>query len=409
MTDVPVLDLASLDPDFTQDPYPFYEQWRVEAPVRKVVYHGLPGWLVTRSEDIMTVLSDNRFSINTKYANPDIPRVPWLFGTAEMGLQKHLAAVDPPDHTRLRRLVGKVFTARRVEQLRPAITRIAQSLVDGFLPNGRVELLSEFAYPLAVTVISELLGAPEEGRAECILWSKTLVAGAAADPAEAFTALTSLTTYITELVDSKQASNSPDADLLTALVAARDEGDKLTDEEVKSLAFQLLLAGFETSSVLIGNGTLALLENPDQLKLLYERPELTANAVEEFLRYDGAVDTAIPRFTTEDVELGGVVIPKGEAIHFSLASANRDLPIKGDREKLDITREDVKHMAFAHGIHFCLGAPLARLEAGIAFRAILDNCKDLALDGDREALKRKPSPFVRSLTHLPVTFTAVAR
>jgi cytochrome P450 len=402
MPDETVLDLSSLDPDFTQNPYPSYATWREEAPVRKVILHGLPAWLVTRSEDIMTVLADARFKIATEYASPGIPRVPWVFGAAKAGLEKHLSAVDPPDHTRLRRLVGKDFTARRVERLRPAVRRITDELIDGFAADGTVELLSQFAYPLAVTVISELLGVPESDRAACVRWSEPLIAGATVTPEQVAAAHQSLSDYLSDLVESKQAE--PGTDLLSVLV--NNDGGGLTLGEVKSIASQILLAGFGTTATLIGSGMLALLDHPDQLRLLYRRPELTPNAIEEFLRYDAPADTAFPRFAAEDVKLGGVVIRAGDAVLFSLASANRDLPITGDREALDIGRAEIKHLAFAHGIHYCLGAPLARMEGEVAFRGLLAACADLALAGDRDELMIEPSPFTRTLTRLPLTFTA---
>lgn len=405
MPDEAILDLSTLDPDFTQDPYPHYAAWRAEAPVRKVVLHGLPAWLATRAEDVMTVLTDARFKVGTEYASPGIPRVPWVFGAAAAGLEKHLSAVDPPDHTRLRRLVGRSFTPRRIERLRPAVRRITGELIDGFIARGTVELLSQFAYPLAVTVISELLGVPEPDRAACVGWFKPLSAGSAASPEEVNAGYLSMSGYLSDLVDSKQAAATPATDLLSVLLNARDD-DRLTLGEVKSFAAQILLAGFGTTASLIGNGMLALIDHPGQLHLLYRHPELTPNAIEEFLRYDCPADTAFPRFAAEDVKLGGVVVQAGDAVLFSLASANRDLSATGDHAVLDISRAEIKHLSFAHGIHYCLGAPLARLVGETAFRCLLAACADLALDCDRDQLAIVPSPFIRTLTRLPLTFTA---
>lgn len=404
MSDETILDLSSLDPDFTQDPHPRYAAWRAEAPVTRVVLHGLPAWLVTRSKDVMTVLSDDRFKISTEYASPDIPRVSWVFGPAEAGLEKHLLALDPPDHTRLRRLVSKAFTPRRIELLRPAVRRIADDLINEFIADEAVELVSQFAYPLAVSVVSEVLGVPEADRGACIRWFKPLSAGAAADPEEASAANLSLSRYLSDLTESKQSA-APGPDLLSVLVHARNDGE-LTLSEVKSVAAQILLAGIGTTASLIGNGMLALLDHPAQLRLLYRKPELTPHAVEEFLRYGAPADTTFPRFAAEDVKLGGVVIRAGDAVLFSLASANWDLPVAGDRAVLDINRAEIKHMSFSHGVHYCLGAPLARLEGDIAFRSLLAACADLALAGDRDDLLIAPSPLIRGLTRLPLTFTA---
>jgi cytochrome P450 len=362
-------------------------------------------WLVTRSEDVLTVLTDVRFKLGHEYASPSIPRVPWIFSVTMAGLEKHLSAIDPPDHTRLRRLAGKAFTPRRLERLRPAIRRITGGLIDGFIADGIVELNSQFAYPLAVTVISELLGVPEADRAACVRWFEPLSAGVAASPEEVNAAYLSLASYFSDLVDSKQATASSATDLLSVLVNARDD-DRMTLGEVKSLAAQLLLAGFGTTASLIGSGMVALLDHPDQLRLLRSHPELTPNAVEEFLRYDCPADTGFPRFAAEDVKLGGVLIRAGDAVLFSLTSANRDLPVTGDPAALDISRAEIKHLSFAHGIHHCLGAPLARLEADIAFRSLLGACQNLALGCDRDELMIGPSPFVRTLMRLPLTFTA---
>ena len=400
------LDLSSPDPEFCQDPYPLFADLRAQTPVRRVCYCGLAAWLLTRSEDIARVLTDPRFSNDIHQSGPDNRDVPWLFGMDHMGLSHHMGFNDPPEHTRLRRLVSKVFTPRRIEAARPMIQRITDDLIGAFGPRGHAELLSEFAWPLPSTVITELLGVPGRDRERFLGWVHAILGPGAEDPEDIAATFTYVVAYLTQLIDSKRGQSAGDAnDILSDLVAAQQRGDELTDTELRSLSFALLAGGFETTSLLIGNGMLALLRNPEQMALLRANPDLISQAIEEFLRYDTPVDCSTPRFAREDVYIGDTLVQAGEAVLCMFASANRDLPVTGDADHLDISRPDVRHMSFGHGPHFCLGAPLARLEGQIAFRALLERCPDMVLTAQPDELVKKPGVFTRRLAVLPVSFT----
>lgn len=405
MDDLPVLDLDHPSPDFLQNPYPLFADLRAKAPVRRVLYSGLLAWLVTRSDDIVKVFTDSRFSNDIRACGPDNRDVPWLFGLEQLGLSRHLSVSDPPDHTRLRRLVGKVFTPRRIETLRPMIQQVADDLIGTFLSRGSAELLSEFARPLPVSAISEIIGVPPRDRPAFKGWVTDILGPEATDPEAIGAAFMAIASYLSELVASKRADGAiGTTDLLADLVTAQEQDERLTDEELRSLAFALLAAGFETTAILIGNGMLALLEHPDQMELLRARPDLTAQAVEEFLRYDAPVDTSLPRFAGEDVIIGDTVIRAGDVVLCALTSANRDLPVTGHADSLDIARPDIRHLSFGHGIHFCIGAPLARLELSVAFRTLLDRCQNITLAAEPGDLIRQPAVLTRRLAALPIRF-----
>jgi cytochrome P450 len=271
---------------------------------------------------------------------------------------------DPPDHERLRRLVNKAFTARRVDRLRPRITEITAGLLDDMSTRSEVDLLASFAFPLPITVICELLGVPVADQHDFRTWSATIVSDTATP--EVFQAhATAMIRYFIALLAAKR--HEPADDLLSALISARDDGDRLSENELLSMAFLLLVAGHETTVNLIGNGVLALLLNPAELARLGADPSLIGGAVEELLRYVNPVNNATFRFAAEPVEIGGVRISRGDPVLVALSSANRDPSRFGDPDRLDLGRDSSGHLAFGHGIHYCLGAPLARLEAEIAF------------------------------------------
>jgi len=304
---------------------------------------------------------------------------------------------DPPDHTRLRKLVGKAFTMRTIARLRPRIEQVAAGLADAMAAAGpSVDLLDEFAFPLPMTVICEILGVPQGRREEFRDWSNTLLSGAGDE--ERGAAAGAMAQFLSQLVADKAAN--PGDDMLSDIVRASEDGDTLSPGETTAMAFLLLVAGHETTVNLIGNGMLALLRHPDQRARLREDPDLIPGAVEEFLRYDGPVNLATFRFTTEPVEIAGTTIPKGEFVLVSLIGANRDPERFADADRLDVERDASGHLAFGYGIHHCLGAPLARLEGEIAFRTLLDRFPDLALDGDPGAFRM--STLIHGLTRFPV-------
>jgi cytochrome P450 len=310
---------------------------------------------------------------------------------------------DPPDHTRLRRLVATAFTMRRVELLRPRVAEITEDLLAGLAGQDEVDLVDAFAFPLPVTVICELLGVPHADRDAFRAWSTTLVSAGEAETLAV--AGRDMAAYLRQLIAAKRAA--PADDMVSALVQAHeDDGDRLTEAELVAMAFLLLVAGHETTVNLIANGVLALLRHPDQLAALRGDPALLSGAVEEFLRYDGPISHATLRYTVEPVELSGVTIPAGEFVVVSLSSANRDGDRFPDADRLDITRAAGGHLAFGHGIHFCLGAPLARLEGQIAIGRLLDRFPGLSLAVDPDQLRWRNSTLLRGLESLPVRLSS---
>ncbi|MFD9904177.1 cytochrome P450 [Streptomyces sp. NPDC059063] len=399
--------------DFGEDPYPQYAWLRAEEPVRRVLEgKGLYGLLVTRYEDVRMLLSDPRMSKDPRNAPLD-----WQEAGKgrpledRTGLGTHLLTTDAPEHTRLRRLVSTAFTARRVEGLRGQVQQITDGLLDEIVPRGRVDLVTEFAFPLAITVICELLGVPSADQDVFRQWTKDFRkwtntnnnGSAQADNEQARpVGLRDLLGYLTELVDKRR--REPADGLVDALIAARDDGDRLDETELLSMMSLLLVGGFETTVNLIGNGTLALLRNPDQLALLRKQPELVDGALEEMLRYDGSFETATWRFPLEPIEIAGTRIEKGHPVLLSLASANRDQAKFTEPDHFDVTRAENGHVAFGRGAHFCLGAPLARLEGRIAFDGLLRRLPGLALAVPPETLRWQRSLTIRGLESLPVTF-----
>jgi len=407
------LDLASWEPGYTENPHPLLARLRAQAPVSKVVIDDLPAWLVTRYDDIRKALSDARLSNDPALADAVTRAVPWVRVAVAGGVSRHMLRADPPDHTRLRQLVAKAFTPRRLEAMRPRIQQIADDLVAALQPLGRADLLAEFALPLPLTVIAELLGAPLTEREELIRWINVAVGMDEGDTARIPQASAWLGNYMTRLIERKQqlaqAGDAEAGSLLDGLIAARDEGQQLNHDELLAMSFLLLTAGYETTVHLIGNGMLALLRNPDQYAALRADPGLLGPAIEEFLRYEPPVKLAVAlRVTTTEMTIGDVLIPAHQPVLFSFAAANRDPAHFADPDRFDILRAERGHLAFSHGIHVCLGAPLARLEAEIAFSTLLAGCPDLALAADPDDLPWRRSRLLRGLKALPVTFTARA-
>jgi cytochrome P450 len=393
---------VALGEDFIQDRPALYRRLFEEGPVRQAVMpDGLKVWLVTRYADAREVLASPKFSKDSRRAAPlhdqqeqDGAQRTFL---AEV-LTVHLLNVDPPDHTRLRRLIAKEFTARRVEQLRPWIEQVTDGLLDKMAGQDQVDLLGALAFPLPVTVICELFGVPAADRERFRALSNGIAFGV--DPDATGRASEDMAAYLDELVVSKLASE--DDDLLAALIRASEEGDRLSEIELVSMSFLMLTAGFETTAHLIGNAVACLLNNPDQLDALRADPSLLPAVVEEVLRYASPAGMTTLRFTLEPVVVGGVEIPEGEFVQVLLGGANRDPEVYDHPDRFDVRRKSVSNLAFGHGIHHCVGAPLARLEGQIAIGRLLARFPDLALAVEPSSLKWRTSTLFQGLEELPL-------
>ena len=386
---------------FVDDPYPAYAWLREHAPVhRATLPNGVEAYLVTRYEDAKAVLADPRLSKNAAASYPGWrPGRTGIPGEHRSGVAAHLLNIDPPDHTRLRRLVTKAFTPRRIADFAPQIARIADGLLDSFDPAGPVDLIRAYAFPLPIVVICELLGVPAEDQAIFHEWALGTV-DRQGPRGGVGKSVKRIRGYLKELIHKKRSELADD--LLSDLIRATDHGEHLTEDEAAAMAFILLFAGFETTVNLIGNGTFALLQHPGQLAALLADPGLLAGAVEELLRYDGPVEFATWRFTTEPVNVGGVLIPAGEPVLAVLAAADRDPARFTAPDTLDLTRDQGAGLALGHGIHFCVGAPLARLEGRIAFERLFARFPGLALAVPAEDLHRHSGLIMRGLRELPV-------
>jgi cytochrome P450 len=376
-----------------------YAALAATGPVHRITLpSGEPAWLITGYDAVRQALHDPRLLKS--------PHVPTRYGGGQMppgvltATLVHMLNSNPPDHTRLRRLVTAAFTRRRVEQLAPRIQQITDELLDAMAGAAQVDLIDSFAYPLPITVICELLGVPEQRRAEFHDWSSIIMTGTLAGVDALVSATTAMAGFLGELVAAKRAA--PADDLLSALVGVRDGADQLSEDELTSMAFLLLVAGHETTVNLIGNGVFALLTHPEQLKLLRAEPDRLGAAIEELLRFDGPLQVATLRVTAEPVDIGGVTIPAGEIVVPGLLVANRDPASLPQPDTLDITRTDNPHLGFGHGIHHCLGAPLARLEGRIALGSLLARFPALRLAISPEELTWRPSVLMHGLDRLPV-------
>ncbi len=375
-----------LSPEFKSNPYPFYETLRTTAPL--VYWEQWNMWFVTHYDTSVALLKDNRLghellSVMTReqlgVGEPPANQIPLVEMQSAWMLFR-----DPPTHTRLRMLVHKAFTPRMIEQLRTRIQSITDSLVDAALAQGEMDVIADLAAPLPVMVIAEMLGVPESDRHLFPGWSRdlayTLELTEAADIYDkAAVASVDFSAYLRDLAHARR--KNPQPDLMSALVAAEDQGDKLTEQELISTCILLLLAGHETTTNLIGNGILALLRNPDQLEKLKAQPELGRSAIEELLRYDSPVQMT-GRAALHDVEFDGRQIKQGMQVSFMLGAANHDPAVFENPEKLDITRDPNPHLSFSNGIHYCLGAPLARMEGQIAIQTLLRCAPEISLLND---------------------------
>lgn len=389
-------------PEFRNDPYPYYHTLRASDPVYFSPF--LRGWVLTRYRDIVGVLQDGRFSVNRQQSKvfQRLRLFEALDGDFAQGLLRNLLMLDPPDHTRLRRLVNKAFTPRRVEALRPRIQQLVNELLVPLHDAAEMDLIRDVAYPLPVIVIAEMLGVPAADRAHFKRWSDALAT--LLDPLQAENGLTGAQQAYTELSAYfrgifAERRRAPRDDLVSALVAVEEQGDTLSEAELLSLCMLILGAGNETTTNLLGNAMLALLRHPDERRRLQADPSLMRTAVEEFLRYDSPVQ-ATDRVATEDCEIAGKQIRKGQLVGLLLGAANRDPQQFVAPDRLDVGRVQNDHVAFSHGTHFCVGAALARVEAEITLSALLQQFP--RFDGDGAPRSWKRSLVLRGLTTLPL-------
>jgi cytochrome P450 len=397
------------DPEFRRDPVPSYRRLREEDPTH---YSSLGVWVLSRYADCLAVLRHPRASSDARNSSSFQDFFENLNGEdaealTDMRRLRPFLFMDPPDHTRLRGLVAKAFTPRVVEGLRPRVQQLVDELLDGVAERGEMELIDDVAYPLPVRVISEMLGVPAEGHETFKGWSRELARSLDPDfmvPADVLErrqqAVLAFNEYFRGLIVERRTN--PREDLLSALIAAEDEGHRLTEDELLSTCTLLLVAGHETTVNLIGNGMLALLRHPDQLARLRNDPSLARGAVEELLRYDPPV-TMTARVAMEDLEVGGITVEAGSQVILLLGAANRDPAQFAEPDHVDLTRPDNHHLGFGHGIHFCLGAPLARVEGQIALTELAQRFPDLEAAVDEPEYKE--NIVLRGLARLPMRFT----
>lgn len=389
------------------DPFPLFAAVRDLGAVHAVTLaDGHDAWLVVGYEEARSALNDPRLSKDMLAALATGEGVV-AEGLPGPAFARHMLSVDPPDHSRLRRLVSSAFTPRRVEQLRERVQAVVDDLLDGVEaagPDARVDLVSAFAFPLPFTVICELLGVPEPSRAGL---GEGLTAMLVPTPtpeelARATQASDGVVAMLEALVGTKQTESGDD--LVSGLIGARDGDERLTTQELLSTIFQLIVAGHDTTASMIGNSIVALLEHPDQLARLRSDPAKLASAIEELLRYDAPVPHSTFRFAVEPVDIGGVTIPVGAQVIISLAAANRDHGRYAEPDALDLDRAETRHLAFGHGIHHCLGAPLARLEGQLALGSLLHRFPELrlAVPADELHWGHGDGLVLRGLSELPV-------
>jgi cytochrome P450 len=390
-----------LSPSFLEDPYPFYARLREESPVH--FNSDGDGWVLSRYADAQMVLRDGRFGRTGFDSYVVMMLGP---GPVEESFRRWMLFMDPPNHTRLRGLASKAFTPRAVERLRSGVQRQVDLLLDQVQQSGSADLIAGLAYPLPVAVICDLLGVPLDDLTTFHDWSDALarVLEIRYTPPEIIAAgneaAQGLTDYFRGLIAERRGR--PGDDLLSALIVAEEQGDRLSEDELLATCVLLFFAGHETTVNLIGNGVLALLRHPDQLARLRAEPHLIGSAVEEFLRYDGSVQRTA-RFALVDLEIEGVPIGAGQVVSVLLGAANRDPARFAEPDRLDLGRQDNHHLTFGGGIHYCLGAPLARLEAQLAINTLLQRLPGLELATDR--LEHRPNSVLRGLRSLPVRWS----
>lgn len=403
MNTTPQVNIVS--PQFKANPFPFLAGLRKSQPVyRTTLLDKTPVWLITRYEDVTALLKDERFVKNRRTAmTPEqLRKMPWV-PPMFRPLERNMLDLDHPDHTRLRALVHKAFTPSLIGQMRDRIQTLADELLEGVASKGEMDLINDYALPLPMTIITEILGVPTSDRDKFHKWSKAVVS--LTSPKATLRVIPNVwmfTRYLRRFF--RERRRDPRDDLASALIQAEEAGDKLSEDELLAMVFLLLIAGHETTVNLIGTGMLALLGHPDQMARLHRNPSMIKTAVEELLRYSSPVFMSTERYAREDLNIQGVTIPRGAMTLGVIGSANRDETVFEHADTLDVTREPNKHLSFGQGIHFCLGAPLARLEGQIAINTLLRRMPDLHLSVAIDSLRWRPSIFLRGLESLPTTF-----
>jgi cytochrome P450 len=402
---IPAENIASSE--FKARAYPYYARLRDEAPVHqlKAVGNRSSAWLITRYEDVSRLLKSDQLVKDRHNAMTlaQLKKTTTIPGFLK-ALERNMLDLDVPDHTRLRGLVHQGFTPRLIERMRARVQTLSEELIHSAKRNGQMDLIRDYALPIPVTIISEMLGIPERERASFAKYSNAILR-ATVSPLSALFSIPQIMMFVSlvrRVVKLKR--KQPEDDLISVLTTVEEAGDRLSEDELLAMIVLLVIAGHETTVNLIGNGTLALLTHPKQLEQLRNDPALMKPAIEELLRFDSPVEYASERYSRENLELHGVKIPKGELVYLVLGSANRDEAQFSNPNNLELSRDPNKHLSFGQGIHFCLGAPLARLEASIIFQTLLREAPNLKLAVNAENLRWRPGTNVRGLEKLPVKF-----
>jgi cytochrome P450 len=390
-------------PNFKADPFPTFAQMRQNDPIYA---HRSPDgrtiWYITKFAEVTAVLKDNEHFV--KDIRNTLPPDAKKSGKSSLNrlINENMLFADPPDHTRLRALVNQAFTPRRVEQLAGRVQQITNELLAAIAPADEADLIASFALPMPVRIIAELLGIPPADQAQVADWSQAIISPGSRDLnySARKRKVRAFADYLQEMFVRRQ--REPQDDLISALVQAEEAGERLNEAELSSMVALLLVTGHETTVNLLGNGALALLNHPEQLAILRERPEVWETAVEELLRFDGPVETSTTRWVRQDFEFMGHQMRRGDVVRVVLASANRDVEQFDQPNVLDVTRRDNRHLAFGMGIHYCLGAPLARLEGQIGLQTLFDTFTNLRLAVPADQLKWRSGVLFRGLKALPV-------
>ncbi|GGO01639.1 cytochrome P450 family protein [Saccharibacillus kuerlensis] len=380
--------------EFSQNPYPVYARLREEEPIAKLMFpDGQFGWMITRYEDAVEVLKDNRF----------IKDMTKIYGsTGQSIFTSNMLFSDPPDHRRLRGLVQQAFTPKLIEGMREHIQQIADKLLDAVEGREHIELIDDYAFPLPIIVISEILGVPTSDQDKFRIWSNSIIGASNSEgSSEVYQHMQEFTAYLGTWFE--KVRREPGDDLISQLIAAEEAGERLSEQEIYGVVSLLIIAGHETTVNLIGNGIISLLQHPEQLHMLRDNPDLIKGAIEEMLRYNGPVEFSTSRWAGEDLEFRGHSMKRGDLVVVALDSADRDGSQFDDPDLFDITRERSRHLAFGHGIHMCLGAPLARLEGEIAVNTLLRRFPNIRLREDAGKLEWRPGMIVRGVKEIPLS------